>query len=603
MNYKQAREYIEETNQFGSVLGLENMYNLLEGLDNPQNKLKFIHIAGTNGKGSTLAYISNILKCNGQIVGRYISPTIFHYRERIQVDGQYIEKDRFAELMTRIKNVIDNLVKEGKQHPTSFEIETALAFLYFLEKKCHIVVLETGLGGTLDATNVIKTTICSVITTISMDHMQYLGDSLKSIATHKAGIIKPGCFVVSAFQLEDANSVIINTAKEKNCELHFVDPQELHNVEYGYETQSFLYKGNKYTISLAGSYQIKNAALAIEVIKGLNQHGWNISEEALYQGLKTTKWMGRFTLIHTKPVFIVDGAHNEDAARQLRESIELYFKGKRIIFIMGVFADKDYKSIIQLTVPLASTVITIETPDNPRAMSAISLANEVSIYNSSVKPAASLQEAVDYSLSIASEDDVIIAFGSLSYLGELIHIMAHQNSQTDKDYETTLESETDMERIHYIINHPLFKNSYEKIEECEKNRIYCKHNMEHFLDVARLAWIFNLEENLKLPKEIVYATALLHDIGRHEQYLNQIPHETASVDIAVTILKDCKFLEEEIIMILSAIGTHRNVIEKNNFALNRIIYRADKMSRKCFSCNAIETCNWDHEKKNLTIQY
>lgn len=429
MNYRQARDYIETTNQFGSVLGLENMRNLLENLGNPERKLKFIHIAGTNGKGSTLAYISTILKYSGYNVGRYISPTIFKYRERIQINGEYIEKDSFARLMTTIKSAIDKMILDGKKHPTSFEIETALAFLYFLDKQCDIVVLETGLGGTLDATNVIDTTICSIISTISMDHMQFLGDNLTKIATQKAGIIKPESFVVSAVQADAAKKVIIETAKGKNCELYFVDSAEISGIEYGYEFQTFYYNGEQYKISLAGSFQIKNAALALKVIDCLNQYGWNVSRQAIHDGLENTKWVGRFTPIHSKPVFIVDGAHNEDAARQLKESIELYFSGKRLIFIMGIFADKDYKKIIELTVPLASAVITIETPDNPRALPAKELAAEVSSYDVMTKIANSLNEAVELSFSIAGKDDIIIAFGSLSYLGDLINLVTNSSIQ------------------------------------------------------------------------------------------------------------------------------------------------------------------------------
>ena len=428
LNYRQARNYIDETAKFGSVLGLENMSNLLEELCNPQKKLKFIHIAGTNGKGSTLAYISTILKYSGYKVGRYISPTIFKYRERIQINETYIEKECFAELMTRIKSVIDKMIDDGKTHPTSFEIETALAFLYFLEKQCDIIVLETGLGGTLDATNVINTTICSVISTISMDHMQFLGDTLTQIAIQKAGIIKPGCPVVSAVQTAEAKMIIIDTAKEKNCELYFVDPSDISNIEYGLENQRFFYKDKQYKISLAGSFQIKNTTLALKVIECLNQHGWTVSQQAIYDGLENTKWIGRFTLIHSKPTFIVDGAHNEDAAKQLKESIELYFKGKRLIFIMGIFADKEYKKIIPLTAPLASAIFTIETPNNSRALSAKDLATEISFYNIEARPMNSVKEAVEASFLLAGEDDVIIAFGSLSYLGDLINLVTFSGS-------------------------------------------------------------------------------------------------------------------------------------------------------------------------------
>lgn len=432
MNYKEAREYIEETSQYGSILGLENMKNLLDGLDHPEKKLKFIHIAGTNGKGSTLAFISTILKKSGYTVGRYISPTIFKYRERIQVDGRYIEKESFAHHIEKIQLVVKQMLEEEKSHPTAFEIETALAFLYFLEKNCDIVVIETGLGGTLDATNVIENTICAVITKISRDHMGILGNSLKEIAMQKAGIIKKNAVVISAKQQPEVAQILLQASKEKKCACYFIEPSEFTEIVYGYDEQKFRYKNKHYQIHLAGNYQIENAALALRTVEFLKEAGWKIPENAIAEGLKETKWVGRFTKIHSKPLFIVDGAHNEDAARTLRESIELYFKDRRIIFIMGVFADKEYEKIVELTVPLASEIITIATPGNTRALPALELAKTISEYQKRVTAADSLQEAVEMSFLLAGKEDVIIAFGSLSYLGDLIGIV-EQREQMRSD--------------------------------------------------------------------------------------------------------------------------------------------------------------------------
>lgn len=429
MNYGETLKYAEELKQYGSVPGLANISALLEAIGNPQEDLQFIHIAGTNGKGSLLAFLSTILSKAGFRVGRYLSPTIFEYRERVQVNGKMISKAGLVSCMTRIREAAEGLVQKGLPHPTAFEMETALAFLYFKEKNCHIVVLETGLGGTLDATNVVKNTIAAVLTPISMDHMDFLGDSLEEIAANKAGIVKEGCRVISAWQKEAVMEVINRTCQQLSCPLQVVCPEEIKAVKYGIKRQSFSYQQYKHLdISLAGTYQISNGALAVEVILQLNQMGYAVSERALRQGLKETLWPGRFSVISQKPFFILDGAHNEAAAARLAESIRFYFTNKHIIYIMGILKDKEYDKIIRETYPYAASIITVTTPGNPRAMPAYELALAVKEYRTNVTAADSLQEAVEMSYLLADKDSVIIAFGSLSYLGEMSNIVNQRNN-------------------------------------------------------------------------------------------------------------------------------------------------------------------------------
>ena len=419
MNYKEARVYLDEVSKYGSVLGLESMRELLRRLGDPQNELKFIHISGTNGKGSVLAYLSTILTGAGYRTGRYISPTLFSYRERIQVDGEYIEKESLARHVTAIAAAAEEMQKAGLPSPTAFEMETALAFLYFKEKRCDIVTLEVGCGGLLDATNVITTTLMEVIASISMDHTDLLGDTLAKIAAQKAGIIKPDTMVVSAQQKSEAAQVIEDTCKEQHCTLQMVDESKISNVHYGAEGQTFSYKEwENVAISLAGSYQIKNAALALEGVEALRKLGYALSDQQVREGLLHTAWRGRFTTLRRDPTVIIDGAHNPAAALELKESLERYFPGKTLYFVMGMFKDKDYAQVIDLTAPLARHIITVETPGNPRAMPARELAEAVGKVNPSVEWADSVAHGVEKALAMAGKEDAVIVFGSLSFLGE-----------------------------------------------------------------------------------------------------------------------------------------------------------------------------------------
>lgn len=420
MTYKEAREFIAGTASFGYRLGLDCIREMLRRLGNPQDDLRFIHIAGTNGKGSVLAYISAVLKEAGCRVGCYSSPAIYSYRERYQVNGEMISREDLARLTGQIYKAGKAMAADGLLHPTCFEVETVLAFLYFQEQGCDLVVLETGMGGLTDATNVVTTTLVSVLTPVSMDHMGYLGDTLGEIASMKAGIIKPHTIVASARQLPEVSAVIAKVCREKGCRYREADTGKLLDAVYGWERQAFTYKGYKdLEIHLAGAHQVENAALAVEAVEALRELGYAIPEEALRRGLSSAVWKGRFTVVDKEPLFILDGAHNRDAANRLKEAIELYFKGKRLVYIMGVLADKEYGYIASQLAPLAAQIFTVETPDNPRALPAEELAEAVAVYNPHVEAAKSLAEAVDRARKAAKSQDVIVAFGSLSYLGEL----------------------------------------------------------------------------------------------------------------------------------------------------------------------------------------
>ena len=406
MNYEEARNYLDQVSKGGSVLGLDNMRELLNRLGNPQDRLKFIHIAGTNGKGSVLAYLSTILTEVGYRTGRYISPVLFSYREKIQVDEKMIGREDLARLTAAVKEAAEDMKKTHTGEPTIFEVETALAFLYFAEQNCDIVVLETGLGGALDATNVITTTVLEVIASVSMDHMDFLGDTLDKIALQKAGIIKPHTRVVSALQKPEAMEVIEETCRKQECVLNTADPGQVTDISHGYDRQKFSYK------------QFTNAALALEAVDSLRNLGYRLEDQAVYRGMKRAVWRGRFTVISREPVIVMDGAHNPAAAEELRKSLELYFPDKKLFYIFGMFRDKDYKKVTEITAPLADHIITVETPDNPRALSAKKLKAEVEKINPSVEAAESIRSAVRKTMEQAQEEDVIVIFGSLSFLAE-----------------------------------------------------------------------------------------------------------------------------------------------------------------------------------------
>lgn len=421
MNYREARKFLEGCNRYaGEELSLGPLSEMLRRLGNPQDRLSLVHIAGTNGKGSTLAFISSVLQEAGYRVGRYISPTIFEYRERIQVNGTYIPEEDLARLTERIRETGKEMLKEGYGHPTAFEAETALAFLYFAEQGCDLVTLECGRGGLTDATNVVKHPRLTVFASISLDHLGVLGDSLGEIAANKAGIIKSGCTVVTYRQEPEAEREIRKKAEALSCPVVQADPERAVNRRRGIRSQRFDYKTWKdMEISLAGEYQFGNAALALESVEALRGMGYEISDEAVYRGMKKACWPARFTVLNDCPLFIIDGAHNRDAAEKLRRTVETTLKGRCIVGIMGMLSDKEYDRVTEIMAPCLDRVFTVTPPENPRALSAGILAETAEKHGLTAQTCADIPEAVEKALDAAKKDDVILAFGSLSYLGEL----------------------------------------------------------------------------------------------------------------------------------------------------------------------------------------
>lgn len=423
MNYQETMEFIGRANKFGSVLGLANIRELLNRLDNPQDQLKVVHIAGTNGKGSTLAFLASVLKEQGYEAGRYVSPASFCYEEKFRVNDQIITKEDLCFYMEKIKKVSEEMVRDGKEHPTVFEMETALSFLYFLDKKVDVVLLETGLGGRLDATNVVTNPLCTVIASIGFDHTQYLGHTIKEIAGEKAGIIKEGCPVISYFNTEEANKVITETAGRKNAPLSFVNPERLKILSESLEGAKFSYTcadGTKYRnmeIGLLGRHQIYNAVTALETLQILKK-SYLFLQDSIRNGLKNTVWDGRLQRISAVPAVFCDGAHNPDGAKRLLEFLQKNFTNKKIIYIMGVLSDKDYPQMLKIMSPMSDELYTV-TPESDRALSAEELAEAARPFYHSVTVERSLGECYRKVKDRCAQNDIIVIFGTLSFLKEL----------------------------------------------------------------------------------------------------------------------------------------------------------------------------------------
>ena len=454
MNYSEAREYLKNVNKLGSILGLNTIKELLKRLGNPQNELKVVHIAGTNGKGSIMTFVQNILMESGYKVGRYCSPAVFNEREIIRINDEYISEEQSADLLTRIKEKCDSMYSEGLPHPTSFEIETAEALMFFKEQNCDIALIECGMGGETDATNVFEKVLCSVIATISLDHTQFLGSTIEEITKVKSGIIKENCPVVMSKQTGEAENVIKQVCKKKNSELIIPTEQDFENVEIDGLTTKVTYKASnnkEYILNLQtlGTYQIKNAKTAVEVAlvldkaltektnicdesdknnstgmkNNINNSG-NAIEKNIKKGIEKTVWPGRMEVISKEPLIIIDGAHNPGAVLELRKTLDLYFTNKRITFIMGVLSDKDFSKEAEIIADRAERIITI-TPNNSRGLDGHKLAETLVKYNHNVQVADSLKQAAEESIDTIKENrvDMILAFGSLSYLGELKQIV------------------------------------------------------------------------------------------------------------------------------------------------------------------------------------
>ena len=415
MTYEEALSYIHSICWKGSKLGLDRTRELLGKLNDPQKELKFIHIAGTNGKGSTAAMLSSILEEAGYRVGLYTSPFINRFNERMQVNHQPIPDEELAALTEYVRPHADAMADS----PTEFELITALAMVWFARQKCDIVVLEVGMGGELDSTNIIDVPEAAVIAAMGLDHVKELGPTMADIARAKAGIIKEGGRVVSYGGNPEADEVIAAVCRTRNASLRLPDFSAIVPGDFGLEGQTFSYKGWRgLRIPLVGAYQMNNAAVVLETVEVLRQRGWNISDEAVRQGLADTRWPARFEVLRRDPVFIVDGGHNPHGIRATAESLSRLFPGRKITFVTGVMADKDVEHILGLIVPLAEQFFTVR-PDNPRAMDAGELARRIEAMGAKATACASVQDGVDRAIQAEGPYGVACALGSLYMSGDV----------------------------------------------------------------------------------------------------------------------------------------------------------------------------------------
>lgn len=433
MNYEEALQYINQLNGKGIALGLKRIEALLDRLGNPQRGQRFVHVAGTNGKGSVCAFLDSALREAGLRVGRYISPTLYDYRERIQINGQYISKQAVASLLTTIQQACVQMERQGLEPPTVFEVETALAFLYFAEQHCDYVLLEVGMGGRLDSTNVISQPVLSVITPISLDHTRMLGDHLAAIAAEKGGIVKPHCPAVLGPQQPEAQAVL--TARCQQCGITplQVDVNQIQKQQWSWQGQRFSYgRWSQLTIGLSGDYQRVNGAIAIEALQLLQKEEPALTDEAIQAGLAKARWPGRFEIIGQAPLFVVDGAHNPAGAQALAQTLQEHFAGKRIWLLLGVFRDKDYQQIGAILSGCSQTVFCFQ-PQHERGLEAELLAAAVAPYFQQVQVAESAEQAVQQVLQRADREDVVVSCGSLSTIGAVQRAVQQWEVQHGED--------------------------------------------------------------------------------------------------------------------------------------------------------------------------
>lgn len=415
MTVEQALEYIHSNYWNGGSFGLERTRELLRRMGNPEKDLKFIHIAGTNGKGSTAAMSANILRKAGYTVGLYTSPYIFKFHERMQVNGQCISDEELVEITEQIKPLTDTM----ESQPSEFELVTCIAFEYFKRHHCDIVSLEVGLGGELDSTNVIPPAEVSVITNIGLDHTELLGDTLEKIAETKSKIIKPGTQAVTYREPASVEAVFEARCKEVGADWTKADFDSLHLVRASLEGQVFDWGPYKELhLPLLGQHQLKNAATVLTIMQVMQKKGWKISEQNIRDGIATVSWPGRFELVAKDPLFIVDGGHNPQCIEALVNNVRDYLGGRKLVILTGVLADKDYHQMYADMSQFASQFVTV-TPCNPRALKAQELKEYLSRYGKPITACDTVEEGVKLAKELAGKDGVVLAYGSLYMVGDI----------------------------------------------------------------------------------------------------------------------------------------------------------------------------------------
>lgn len=427
----EAIDKIHEFQRFGSILGLERMTVLLELLGNPQDDLKVIHVAGTNGKGSICKYVYEVLQAGGYKTGLYTSPYLEVFNERIEFDGRYISNEDLDKYTKIVLAKVDEMIAAGNDSPTEFEVITAVALLYFKEKNCDYAVLEVGLGGRGDSTNVVKKPLACIIGSISLDHTDRLGDTIAKIAAEKAGIIKDGCPVVSGADNDDAKGVIAARAGELSAPYYDstetsykVERQTLEGCIFSTEILGKMYQSIE--IAMIGEHQVRNAMAALTAVTLMMQEDKvKLTDDAIYKGMKKAKQIGRFEIMKKDPYVIIDGAHNPDGARALRETIAKQFPEKKILMVVGVLADKDVDSIVEIFGGVTKDFVATE-PDNPRKMVAKDLAARLTACGGRCITLRNPKDAVNMAKECYNNYDLVIFAGSLYLIGEIRGLLRNE---------------------------------------------------------------------------------------------------------------------------------------------------------------------------------
>ncbi len=415
MNAQEAIEYIHSFFWKGSIPGLGRTQELLRRLGNPEKKLKFVHIAGTNGKGSTAAMTASILQKAGYQVGLYTSPYIYRFNERIQVNGEQIADEDVASVTEYVKQYAEAM----EEKPTEFELVTAIGFEYFARQNCDIVVLEVGMGGALDSTNVIETPEVSVITNIGLDHTDYLGDTVEKIAETKAGIFKNNGHAVIYRGAPSVEEVFETICAQRNVSLKKADFDSLVLRCHSLEGQVFDCGSRKELfLPLLGDHQLHNASVVLSIADTLIEKGWNITEQNIRDGIRDVSWPGRFDIVGRRPLFIIDGGHNPQCIDALVTNIRDYLKDRKIIALTGVLADKDYGEMYRPMMPYIQEFVCI-TPPNPRKLEATELSQHLARVGAKATPCESIPEGVQMAIQKAGKDGVVLCFGSLYTIGDI----------------------------------------------------------------------------------------------------------------------------------------------------------------------------------------
>ena len=415
MNVTEAIEYIHSVYWKGSIYGLSRLQALLEKMGNPQDSMKYVHIAGTNGKGSTAAMTASILRKAGYRTGLYTSPYIYCFNERMQVDGEQISDEDLVAITEYVKPFVEAV----EEKPTEFELVCAIAFEYFKRQQCDIVVLEVGLGGEFDATNVIRAPEVAVITNIGLDHTEVLGNTLEAIARTKAGIFKEGCAAVVYRGTPAVEAVYEQVCTQKHIPLKKADFDTLKLNTRDLFGQNFDCGSRKnIQLPLLGDHQLHNASVVLSVADALIERGWNITEGNIYDGIRDVSWPGRFDIVSRDPLFIIDGGHNPQCIEALVKNIQDYLQDRKVIALTGVLADKDYGEMYKPVISLVDQVVCI-TPGNPRQMKAADLAKYLQAAGAKATACTSTREGVQKAVELAGKDGTVLCFGSLYSIGAI----------------------------------------------------------------------------------------------------------------------------------------------------------------------------------------